>query len=354
MTIGPNKLLRYLEAQSISQGRRIDTCGTTTLNGMAVRMFPNATAAETMVAVGNSQTVRQFDCRTQVGTNATMGVAGFNVNAVAFNPVMAKYFAVGSSEAVYESVLGATWTQVPGAASTLHSLFGIDSGGAYALAVGGLNPADAIYHLKTTTNLFILTAPALFTHVTYSPQADRFICAGASTIYAFNANTNGSSLLETHPEGSTCTVLDTFYDPIADSVQVVLRLPSGAIRVTCVRGSGMTVTRSVATASTFTSQTLMRGTWTRYNGPCYVFSGEGTVAPRQTAAMLTAPAAIGAPEANVAYDPLKATTYLPSVVADSSIRDLVRMNDLLFVLTSGPGNEQRIYQMSDQMPSEVA
>jgi hypothetical protein len=356
--IGPAKFPRYLEQQQLAQGRRLDTLASTAMNGLAVRATEYSAGgygAESIVAVGNSQAARQFDCRTQVATSSTIGAAGYNAAAVTYSSAWAgRYMAVGSTEAVYESSLGTSWTLVSGSASGSRPLFDIDAAPSalqYALAVGGNSAADAIYQLRTASAITLSTAPDLFTRVKWHNSASRFIVAGATTIRAFNPSGSTTTLLDTHPEG-TCTVLDMFFDPMTDSMHVLLRLPSGAIRCTLVRGSSMTITRSAATTTTFTSATVMRGIWTRYNGPYYLFSGDGA-SPRATAGLLSSAAAPSTPELNLAYDPLVAPIAYPGIVADSLLRACVRVNNIIFAIAQGGSTEHRLYQLSDLLAPAI-
>lgn len=350
--IGPTKFLRYFEQQQLCQPRRIDVLLSAVWNGIAVRATTGS-AAETIAVVGNAQAARYFDCRTQVATTTTIGAAGYNAAAITFSQGHAKYHAVGNTEAVYESVLGATWGLVAGASSAAHPLFDIDSGsGSYVLAVGGNSAGDAIYQFRTAGSLTMSVAPDLFTRVKWHPGAARFIVAGATTIRAFDPTSSTTSLLETHPEGS-CTVLDMFHDPMNDTVHTLLRLPSGALRCTLIRGAAMSITRSVATTTLFTAQTVMRGMWTRYNGPLYLFSGEGTVAPRCTSGLLASASPAATPETNTAYDPLKAPIQLAGVVSDSLIAGVTRVNSLAFILTRS-ATDSRVYLMSDRLADSFA
>jgi hypothetical protein len=351
--IGPRAFSRYLESQGIGQTRRIDTITGVTLSAMAAAIPPTASNPRSLVCVGNAGQIRRLDLETQIGATVTApGFGAYNFYAVNYSQAFTSYLAVGQTDALFSSPDGTTWTNLTTLALGF-VYYAIDSATdlAVTLIVGGLDTggSDGLYRMRYLAagvpTIYYATAPGIFKSVVYSPAAQRFICANETTVYRFNPFDQTWTLLETHPEG-TCTLMDSFYSAADSSVYVVLRLPTGTLRCTLVTGSAMTVTRSLATALTFTTAVVMRGAGTRYNGPLYLFSGEGS--PRMTSGLLSAAAV--PPADNRAYDPQRATTHYPRVIGDSLLRSLVRSADVHYLLVAA-ATEHRIYQSSDALPA---
>jgi hypothetical protein len=349
VTIGPYRLLKHIEMRALAEVRPIANAAAT-MKAIAVRAS-SLRPCEAIVMVGNSQVALAYNPFTMVLTSATVGAAGYNMSGVCWSDPFARFMAVGNTEAVYESTFGTSWSLVAGASSAAHVLNAIAATNRapaqYALAVGGTSDADAIYQFRTASSLTMLTAPKLFTKVVWT-IGGTFVCAGPTTIYSFDSATSTSTLLETHPEG-TCTVLDMFYHEVLSQVCVTLKLPSGAIRCTWVLPTGGAGPfRSVATSTIFGATAAMVGTWTRYNGPMYVYSGDGaggTAGAKSSCGMLTKAPDLAAPQLNVAYDPLKATTRIHYGVTGSPVA-IVRADDVVFLLAQ-QGASMILSELSD-------